>query len=220
MFTLGFVLIWAAFAPVVSTVDVSSVMKTRDNHRLSGCAVHSQRTEGILECAHRCLLHSACDSFNYVSIAHKNGICELNKHSKSGSALSLEFHKGCTFGRPMMPGTFGSSRSICCVALTIGPFPPSPRETGEEFFEKLFSSPSWTRRKTRVWSQVSVAQQMHDGLTPTGRVIFARGHVGHCFSKWPIAKTSFSAQTFSPIFSPLSQPHPVRSLRGLRRAKF
>ena len=57
-----------------------TVVYSRD---LDSTPLRTLFTNGAMECAHRCLTHSKCVSFNYKSTGWKKGFCKLNSKSAS-----------------------------------------------------------------------------------------------------------------------------------------
>ena len=77
LFVAAFMLQWET-----TEMSRSSIIHVTENHVLIRCGIHKQRSYDFLSCAHLCLAHSGCASFNYENV--KNGMCELN-HLRSST---------------------------------------------------------------------------------------------------------------------------------------
>lgn len=65
---------------------------------LVGFVIASFKTQGYLSCAHKCLSHPSCKSYNFHLTAKERGFCEINSDE---GALEENFitQPGSLFGR-------------------------------------------------------------------------------------------------------------------------
>ena len=63
---------------------------------LLGYRIASFNTMGSFSCAHRCLAHDKCKSYNYDMSAAQQGLCELNSGTRDESK-HLEYKPGFVY---------------------------------------------------------------------------------------------------------------------------
>lgn len=68
------------------------------NRVLLGQIISTFKTRGVLSCAHKCLAHPSCKSYNYRAPPGEHGICELN-NNKGNVEENFDSQLGSFFGR-------------------------------------------------------------------------------------------------------------------------